>query len=543
MKQVPTVIEHNSNDALGIGGAYEGADRTSREIALWAPPIRSADGDMHGEKHLIDARSRDRSQNDGYVSGAVQINKDSIVGGQYLLNSKPNLNFLRLINSSFDEDWMDEFQTVVEARFNMYGESNSNYMDAAGTKSFTDLIRLGVGVYVVSGEVLATAEWLRGNRPYSTAMQMIDVDRLTNPNDRLDSNRLRKGVEKNRQGAPIAYHIRERHPGDWFYVGGDAYSWRRVPATKPWGRSQVLHMYEASRPDQTRGVSEMVSVLKQMRMTSRFQDVALQSAVINATYAATIESELPSDAVFEQLGASRGNNSQTTWAQRYLSDISKYVGSSNNIHIDGAKIPHLYPGTKLNVRSPAPPGGVGNNFEQSLLRHIASGLGLSYEEFTRDFTKTNYSSAKAGLNITGKRMQARKKLVADRMANWAYQLWFEEALNKGDIPMPSGIDERFFYEGQNKDALTKASWIGASRGQIDEQKETLAAALRIETGLSTLEEECAKLGRDYRDIITQRVREKRLLEQHGLSTAPVGSGKERDQNDDEQDEQDDGLDD
>jgi hypothetical protein len=58
----------------------------------------------------------------------------------------------------------------------------------------------------------------------------------------------------------------------------------------------------------------------------------------------------------------------------------------------------------------------GTNFEQSLLRYIAATLGVSYEQLSRDYTNTNYSSARAAMTETWKFMQARKKLIADRFA-------------------------------------------------------------------------------------------------------------------------------
>lgn len=511
----PSIIEEKGNNTdSAVGGAFEGASRTSREIALWSPPVRSADADINPNKQLLDSRSRDRMANDGYVANAVHTHQDSIVGGQYMLNCKPAIEILQAQNPAFDEQWMDEFQRVVESRFTLYAESTEAWLDASRNDTFTGLVRLAVGVETFSGEVLATAEWLRNTgRPYNTAIQMVDVDRLSNPYDSFDTDKMRRGIERDRYGAPIAYHIRTTHPGDWYLGQGNGFEWRRVMARKPWGRRQVIHLHQKGRPDQSRGISDMVSVLKQMKMTSKFQDVALQSAVIQATYAATIESELPSDAVYSQMG--EGNS--TPWAEKYLENIAKYVGSARNLNIDGAKIPHLYPGTKLNIRSAAPNEGVGDNFEQSMLRHIASALGLSYEEFSRDFSQTNYSSGKMAINGTNKRMQAKKKMVADRFANMTFQLWFEEALNKGDIPLPAGVGSEIFYEGQNKEALTQASWIGANKGQIDELKETQAAIMRIKSGLSTYEDECSKLGRDYRDIMKQRAREDRMVDEYGLN--------------------------
>jgi len=514
-----------------IGGAYEGASKTSQEIALWSPPIMSADRDVLPEKQLIDARSLDLVRNDGYIRGTSHIYQDSIVGGQFVLNAKPNLDVLSRINPAFDDKWAEEWQVVVEGMFGLWAESSQNWPDASRINTLTGLVRLAVGIFVYSGEVLATAEWLRSTgRPFSTAIQMVDNDRLTNPDGMMDSPRLRRGIERDMYGAPVAAYIRSGHPTD--FTDTNRYTWKRVPFRKPWGRQQVIHIFEQTRPDQSRGISDMVAVLKEMKMTKKFQDITLQNAVINATYAATIESELPPEAAYAQMGM----GGASSWAEEYMAQIAQYVSGSKNIHIDGAKIPHLYPGTKLNLQRAGDPGGVGSNFEQSLLRHVAAALGLSYEQFSRDYTNTNYSSARASMMETWKRMQSRKTMVADRFASAIYALWLEEAINKGMVPLPVGVSASVFYEGLAKDALCACSWLGANRGQIDELKETQAAVLRLNSNLSTYEEECARMGKDYRDVIKQRAREQRMMDEFGLSVDLSDSGN-TDTKDDETDQQ------
>ncbi len=510
----PIITENTKPEVSAIGGALEGAERTSRETALWSPSMGSADRIINTAKPMADARSRDMVQNDGYALGAVAIHKDSIVGTQFRLNAKPAYKVLGV-----SAEWAEEFQQIVEARFAVIAESEECHLDASGTQTFTGLIRQGTGGFVMSGEVLGSSEWLRDpRRPFKTAVQLISPDRLSNANGVSDTQFLRRGIEKDVRGRPLFAHIRNGHPSDGY--GVDNYTWSRVPFKKPWGRTQVFHIIERLLPDQSRGISDMVSVLKQMRMTKKFQEVTLQNAVINATYAAAIESELPSGEVFAALGANNSNGipgGMMEYFKTYMGAMSTYLDSSKNIAIDGAKIPHLFPGTKLNMQPVGNPGGIGSEFEQSLQRYIAASLGVSYEQFTRDYTKTNYSSARASMNETFKFMQSRKKNVADRMANIIYALWLEEDIANGNLPLPPGKRRAWFYEPGVKDALVQASWIGASRGQIDEMKETQAAILRIQSGLSTYELECGRLGHDFRDIFEQRAREEKLMKTFNLS--------------------------
>lgn len=497
-----------NNQQLALRGGNDGASRLSRELSMNSAPIRSADAEMLPDKRRIDANARDATRHDGYAMGTVATHRDSIVGAQFILNAQPKYKVLGM-----DETWAEEFQEEVETKFQLYAESQDAWIDASRHSTLTGLVRLVVGTYVFNGEFLGTAEWLRdAGRPYATAVQLIDPDRLSNPQGQSDTESLRGGIERNRYGAPQAAHIRVGYENDPFNF--NSYQWKRVPWRKPWGRLQVLHGFEPFRIDQTRGVAEMVSVLKQMRMTSKFQDIVLQNAVLNATYAATIESELPRDIATEMVGA-ENSNSLSEWATNFLGSVNEYQAGSKHLQIDGLKIPHLFPGTKLHMQPAGTAGGIGTGFEESLLRHIAAGLGVSYEQLSRDYSKTNYSSARASMLETWKYMQSRKKMVADRFASMLYTLWFEEAWNRGDIVTRSAKAPDL-YLGQNKDAYTACAWIGSSRGQIDEMKETQAAMLRVKGGLSTFEDEHAKLGKDYREVFRQISRERKMLVSLGL---------------------------
>ncbi len=496
---------------VGGSGGYEGADRVGRELATWSPDRRSADGILgRSEKETLDARGRDMTRNSGMMLGASNIYKDAIVGGQFRLNAKPNWYVLGL-----DQKWADEFQREVEAKFMLWAESPRNWPDASRKNNFTQLIRLAVGCFFTGGEVLLTSEWRPSFRyPSATCVQMIDCDRLSNPNEKMDDRFLRRGIQRNRYGEATHAWIRDGHPRDMMYP--ESRTWSKVPFYKAWGRLQVVHLMDQTRPDQTRGVAEMVAVLKETRMAKKFHEVALTNAIVQASYAATIESELPPDMAFESIGATEGS---TSAAVSFLEAIAAFTRGGKNLEIDGVKIPYLFPGTKLNIRNPGQPGGVGTNFEESLHRYISAGLGVSYEEYSHDYSKSNYSSSRAAANNTRRVMLTKKSIVADGTANAIYSLWLEEAISNGQIESMKSIVAKnplFFWQGINKEALCQATWIGASAGQVDEMKETQAAILRIKSGLSTAEIECAKLGNDYRDIFAQAAREKKLSESLGL---------------------------
>ena len=520
MTQLIDPLVGDSHDAL-VGGiprgkevamlgkpAYDGASRFNRETSLWSPPILSADMELLPEKVDADVRVRDLMRNDAFVRNGVTIQQDSIVGEMFLLNSKPEYKVLGL-----DEVWATEFQEEVEAKFTLWAESGRNHPDASRMNTLTGLVRLIVGIHAMAGESLTSVEWLRDSgRPFNTAFQLIDLDRLSNPNGEADSKFLRRGVKRNMYGAPLGYWVQNGHPTD--YLDLDSYTWKYVPITKPWGRMQMIHLVDQWRPDQSRGISMLIAALKETKMGKKFRDIVLQNAVLNATYAASIESDLPSEVAMAQAGG--GNpNAVVDFAADWLGAINQYVGGSRNLTIDGVKVPVFFPGTKMKMQPAGTPGGLGTNFEQSVMRYTAAALGVGYSELSKDFSDANYSNLKAELAGTERRMRVQKRNTADRAANHFFALWLEEALNKGEITsMPRNAPN--FYEGLNKEAYCNATWIGASMGQIDELKETQAAVLRLNNGLSTREDELAKLGKDWRPVMRQLAREQKLAKELDL---------------------------
>lgn len=507
-----------------VGDAYEGASKTSKELASWGAEVGSADAAILPGKETADARVNDIMRNDGYIADGRTIHQDSIVGTQFLLNASPSSV---AIFGKRDEVWEEEAQEELEAKFKLYAESEDCWVDATRTHTLTGLVRLAVGIYLAGGEFVSSAEWLRERgRSYRTAVKIIETERLSDPQDRLypPSVVIKGGVEKDRRGAPIAYHIRQAAIDDW--SNPLHAKWKRVARWKPWGRAMMLHLFDQHRAEQSRGISQMVAALKEMRMTKEFRSLNLQNAIVQATYAASIESDLPPEAAFQAIGAGSENPLNDVLAS-HMAAITDYASGAKNLKMGGVKIPHLLPGTKLQVRPTGKGGPLGTEFEQSLLRYIASALGISYEQLSKDYTKTNYSSFKAGALETFKRMQGRKKFVADRFASFVYRLWFEEALNKGELQAFNRPGMPSFYEGTNKDAFCECSWIGAGRGQVDEMKETQAAILRIQNNLSTEEHEIARLnGGDWRKVKRQRLREQKTDASLGLEKAGMSSEME-----------------
>lgn len=505
-----------------MGGALEGAERTKRETVKWRASRLSPDAAINTVKPEADARTLDMTVNDGYIQGAVNLQKDSIVGAQFRLNAKPEYRVIYGADNDAAQEYGEELAAVAEARFNLAAESEDCWFDAGGMLTFTDQVRLVVGSACITGEAFGTAEWQDSDvtRPFKTMIQMVAPSRVSNTDGVSDTRTLRRGIETDLRGQPLFCHIQQGYDGDP-YNDMMSSQWNRVPFYKPWGRRQVLFIRDAMQIDQSRGVSQMVAALAHAKMTKKFSEVTLQRAVVDATYAAAIESELPSAEVITAMGG--GMEGWQNALGTYMGMLGDYLGGSENIAIDGVKMPHFFPGTKLNMKSVSAPQGVGSDFEASLLRKIAASLNIGYSSLARDFSKGSYSSAKAewALELLG--MQVKKKAWADKWGAMVYRLWFEEQLAAGNLPLPPFRNRTDFYRPLMKDAYTRCAFIGTGRGQINELQETQAALNRIAGGLSTYEDECGRLGKDYREVFAQRSRENRLAQRLSIALQMPGT--------------------
>lgn len=502
--------------------SYDGGSLSERAVALWQPQISDADGDIIPQKRLLDLRVRDALRNDSYVQSGQRLYQDTVVGAVYMLSSEPKYKTLGLT-----ETWADEHAEEVEEKFTLAAESSECWFDAAGRNTFTEHVRLAVGISVACGECLASSEWITDKRrPFKTAFQMIEVDRIRQPGNAMPSARFHDGVEFDAYFNPIAYHVLIQHPGVyWPQNNSEAYVTKRVPIRKPWGRRMLMHVFEQNRPGQNRGVSTVTSALRELRLSKKYRDTELQRKILTASYAASIESELPSAEIMQLVGGENPANVGAyvnAYMGNYLKTVQKYSGKAQNLQIDGVKIPHLPPGSKLNFYPAAAGSDVGSEFEHSLLRYLAASFNVSYEELARDYSQTNFSSARAAMNQTAKSLAAFKKMTADRMANFMYCNWYEEQLALGTFTTAPKNAVNMFYEMPlAKEAFTACQWIGQAKGQVDELAETEAAALRLESNLSTLQIEAPRIhGMSWRQVLRQQKREKDLKDELGLVELP-----------------------
>jgi lambda family phage portal protein len=348
---------------------------------------------------------------------------------------------------------------------------------------------------------------------------------LSTPPLKSESLRLRDGVELDRYGEPIAYHIREAHPADFIH-DPRSYQWKRVRRRTRWGRAIALHIFDHGRAEMTRGVSEFATAIVPMKMLARYNDTELQSAIIQASYAAVIESELDYSDALAAIGADKfkdAKNPITKMALDHLESITPYH-KEMGITFNGAKIAHLPPNEKLHMMGSNHPNGNFDKFEGAFLRRFAAGLGVENHELSKNYADLNYSAARTALAAVWRSYQARREKSVKAFAMPFFGAWMEEAWATGRISLPGKITDFHAY----KPALVRGTFIGNGKPLIDPVKERKGQQIGMAMGAETLEDVCARDGQNWRDNLEQIAYERRVRAEYGLPE-PIMEGEKRQQ--------------
>ncbi len=470
------------------GASHHGASTIARDVAAWRPTRRSADADILRDLPELVGRSRDLDRNSGYAASGSRTVLDNVLGSGLRLIPRPD--FVALGKT---RDWADEWARKTRALWDSYYWTTACH--AADTLTGDQLTALTLRAAMGNGEAIGLPLWIPDRDDWSTKMQTVESDRLSNPAGETERLAFHGGIEFDAYGAPIAYHFRTTHPGDAMLAFGDGFGrWERIPRKTPFGRLRVLHVFDSERSGQSRGKPLLAAVLPKFKNLDRYEQAELQAALVNSLIAAFVTTPVTPEEVSDWFAKDRDS---------YLKARDEHA-----VKLDSGTIATLFPGDRIDAFLPARPATAFDSFMVAGLRGIALAWDLPYELLVKDWSRLNYVTARAALAEAWRSfMRRRDWLTTTWMDPW-YALWLEEAVNAGKIEAPG------FYS--SRAAWTRCRWIGPGRATLDPTKEVTAAADRIRANLSTLEDECAELGRDWREVLEQRASERKYAAALGL---------------------------
>lgn len=499
---------------------YDAADTSGDHMADWNPFLGSPDGDLNMYRDRIVSRVRDLVRNDGWASGAVTRILDNAIGANFRPIFKPD--FLALAAhtriKAFDHVWADEFGQALEAAWRTWANDVGRYCDSQRNLTVSQIMRLGFRHKIVDGDALAMLHWLpervgEGRARYATTVQVIDPDRLSNPQLAFDADNMRGGVEIDAYGAAVAYHIRRAHQGDYFSAA-KAVTWERIERETSWGRPIIVHDYDHDRAAQHRGGAGIFApVVQRLKMLIKYDGAELDASIINAIFGAYIESPYDPALIESALGDDDG-------VGKYQDERSAFH-KDHKIKLGGARMPILFPGEKINAVAAARPNSNFKDFEAAVLRNFAAGTGLSAQQVSNDWSDVNYSSARGAMLEAWKTLSRRRNDFALGFGQPIVSAFVEESMEVDNLPLPAGAPAFCEFRA----AYSRTKWMGPGRGIIDPVKERQGAILGMDAALSTLEDEAAELGGvDWRETVAQRAVEIARFKELGIPLPEWAAG-------------------
>jgi lambda family phage portal protein len=446
---------------VGLWGAtptYDGVGGGRRSLA-WMVGNPGAVGALLHTQGELRAKSRDLVRRNTWAHAALEAYVANAIGTGIKPQSMVAEPAAREAIQALWRDWVEE-------------------ADAAGLTDFYGLQALACRAMLEGGEVLIRLRYRRpeDGLPVALQLQLLEPEHLPlTLNTTADNgNTVRAGIEFDRLGRRVAYHLYRSHPQDGLLApmsGDGGLSTVRVDA------SEIIHLYRPLRPGQIRGEPWLARALVKLHELDQYDDAELVRKKTAAMFAGFITRLSPEDNL---LGEG-------------LADASGVALSG----LEPGTMQILEPGEDIKFSQPADVGGSYSEFLRMQFRAVAAAMGVTYEQLTGDLTQVNYSSIRAGLLEFRRRVEhLQHGVIVHQLCRPIWQAWMAQAVLEGALNLPG------YLRGgpARRRQWQAAKWIPQGWQWVDPLKETEAMKSAIRSGLMSRSEAISANGYDAEDV-------------------------------------------
>lgn len=478
-------------------GSYDGGRRDRRFKKRWKPGEGSADADTLLDLPDLRSHSRDLARNAPIAAGALATKTTGVIGEGLRLQASINGDVLGI-----SAEQADEYEREQEREWEIFCAS----VDFSRVQCLDELQQLALRSALESGDVFGVRRYRKDpGDAYGTKLQLIEADRVSNPSRMADSDTVAGGVEVDRDGVPVRYHVSNRHPGNLRAV---ALTWEAIPARDEQGRALVIHLFERTRPEQTRGVPFLATVVEHLQQLSTYSKAEVDAAVISSFVTGIVQTPQDDDTTGPVVG-------ETDSAL-----------AANEVKLGQGALISLGAGETFTTFNPGRPNANFDPFVQAFCREIGVALELPTELLLKHFT-ASYSASRAALEMAWQTFRKNRSWFAYRFCQPLYEWMMEEAVASGRLNRPG-----FFADPLTRAAWCGAEWIGPQRASLNPKQEAEADALDIQTGVKTREQVCMeRTGGEVEKKTDQLIKEQDARKPLAPATPPAGQQQRAEQAD------------
>jgi lambda family phage portal protein len=329
----------------------------------------------------------------------------------------------------------------------------------------------------LSAKKLATLSDSHSSRWKATIL--TDSIPATAPN----GNEVRLGVEYDKDSVgqkrkPVAYWITPRHPGDFIGYSGN-YTRRRVPA------DEVIHLFRASRFEQSEGVPWGSSAMSGLDMLGGYQEAALVAARAGACQEGYIQMK-DGNAEYKGDGVDQNGNQLSTMEP----------GVVKTLPANAEFVPN----------NPNNPNTSYSEYVKAVLRGISAGLGVSYNTLANDLENVNYSSIRAGLLDERDMYRTIQRWFIDAFMQPIFDAWLPLAFLAGEIALPFSKLDKF----------NAPTWKARTWDWVDPKKDMEANILGTNNYLESPQSILQSQGRSPEKVLDEIAEWQRMIKARNL---------------------------
>lgn len=443
--------------SLGAPPVYEGTGGGRRALA-WMPSNPGAVAALSLAQDELRAKSRDLVRRNAWAAAGIEAFVANAIGTGIKPQSMMQDQAIREAIHSLWWDWCEQ-------------------ADAAGLTDFYGLQALATRAMLEGGEALVRLRYRRteDGLPVALQIQVLEAEHLptTLNRDLPGGNVIRSGIEFDRLGRRVAYHLYRSHPNDGLLApmsssdGGGGLDTVRVDT------SEVIHLFRPLRPGQIRGEPWLTRALVKLNELDQYDDAELVRKKTAAMFAGFITRMAPEDNLMGESAA-----------------------DANGVALAGLEpgtLQILEPGEDIKFSAPADVGSSYAEFMRQQFRAVAAAMGITYEMLTGDLTQVNYSSIRAGLLEFRRRCEALQHgVIVHQLCRPIWRAWMDQAVLEGAIDLTGYRQARRTFQA--------AKWIPQGWSWVDPQKEFNAMKLAIRAGLMSRSEAISGNGYDAEDV-------------------------------------------
>ena len=457
--------------ALGLMRSYEGAN-TTRRTSNWKTSNASANAEVAGGISRLRSRSRDLVRNNPYARRAIAALVGNGVGTGITLGTS---------NAQVKKAWV---QWAAEADF--YGDQDFYGLQALAARASHE-----------SGDCLLmrvrTDSKGAGRSGVPLKIKVLEGDFLdvgvNGPQS--NGNMAIAGIEIDREGRRVAFHLYTTHPGETALFDPRAKS-ERVPA------EDVIYLFDKERPGQLLGVPRLAASIMRLRDLDEYQEALLVKKKIEACFAAFVSTE----------------------------DDSKTVGTTTETETDAdgntRRVEKLSPGqiiygkTGETITFGEPSSSADSGFATDTLHAIAAGIGCTYEQLTGDLSGVNYSSMRGG--------RAEFKILVEQ---WRWLTFVPQMCER----VYGWFEDAAFSAGKIRKTGHEHVWTPPRWEYVNPKEDVQADKEELAAGLASLSEKLRARGESPEAVFAEIAEERKTLEKLGIKVdfatakAPAAAAK------------------